>query len=103
MYNTKLLYYDRIDVSETIDVNRTTASKEYINCHYWFVLDKGFKFQPKVSNGCHDILIMSMNLSYITILNIHGVDFPCIINGVSKSEAICLLKNANLNEKSGTL
>ena len=28
------------------------------------------KFQPDVCNGCHDVLIMSMNLSKIAILNI---------------------------------
>ena len=27
-------YYDRIDVSEGIDINKTSASKEYIICHY---------------------------------------------------------------------
>ena len=29
-----MLYYDRIDVSEGIDVNKTNASKEYSVCHY---------------------------------------------------------------------
>ena len=33
-------------------------------------LDKGFKFQPNVCNGCHDLLMMSMNLSDIATLNI---------------------------------
>ena len=31
-----MLYYDRIDVSEVIDVNNTTASKECDVCHYWY-------------------------------------------------------------------
>ena len=30
----KLLYYDRIDVSEGTDVNKASASKECIICHY---------------------------------------------------------------------
>ena len=30
----KILYYDRIHVSGGIDVNDTTASKEYIICYY---------------------------------------------------------------------
>ena len=29
-----MLYYDRIDVSEGIDVNKTSASKECDICHY---------------------------------------------------------------------
>ena len=40
-----MLYYDRIDVSEGIDVNKTSESKDSIICHYWYFLDQGFKFQ----------------------------------------------------------
>ena len=32
--------------------------------------------------------MMSMNPSDIAFLNINGTDYPCIINGVSKSEAV---------------
>ena len=53
-------------------------------------LDKGFNFPPKVCNECHDLLMMSMNLSDITILNIKSVDYSCIMSGISKSEAINL-------------
>ena len=53
--------------------------------------------------GCHDVLITSENLSENAILNILGVDYHCIINRISKSEAVDLLRIANLNEKSGTL
>ena len=34
MNNIRMLYYDRIDVSEGIDVNKTIASKECYICHY---------------------------------------------------------------------
>ena len=39
-----MLYVDRIDVSEGIDVNKTTASKECDICHYCYFLNKGFHF-----------------------------------------------------------
>ena len=39
-----MLYYDRIDVSEG-DINKTSASRECHICHYWYYLNKGFKFQ----------------------------------------------------------
>ena len=39
-----MLYDDRIDVSEGIDVNKTSASKECIICHYWSLLDEGLSF-----------------------------------------------------------
>ena len=47
--------------------------------------------------------MMSMNFSDISILNINGSDYQCIISGVSKSEAIELLQNIAMAEKSGTL
>ena len=46
-----MLYFNRTDVSEGIDVHKTRESKEYNICHYWYFLDKDFKFQPSVSNG----------------------------------------------------
>ena len=72
-------------------------------CHYWYFLNKGFKFQPNVCNRCHDLLMMSMNLSDIAILCIKNADYHSIITGISKSEAIKLLQNIDLTEKSGTL
>ena len=51
-------------------------------------LSLGFKFQPYVYTGCHDVLIMSANLRDIAILKIHGVDYCCIISAISKIEAI---------------
>ena len=57
-----MLYYDRIDISKGIDINKTSASKECDICHYSYFLDKWFKFQPYACNSCHDILMMSVNL-----------------------------------------
>ena len=37
-----MLYYDGINVSEGIDVDKTSKSKECDICHYWYFLDKGF-------------------------------------------------------------
>ena len=50
-----MLYCGRIDISEGIDVNKTSSSKEYNIFHYRSFLDKGFKFQPYVCNGSHYI------------------------------------------------
>ena len=63
----KMLYYDRIEVSEAIDVNKTSVSKECDICHYWYFLNYSFKFQPNVCNKCHDLLTMSPNLNDIAI------------------------------------
>ena len=94
-----MLYYDRIDISEGTDVNKTSASKECDVCHYWYFLSFTFKFQPNVCDRCHDLLMMSVNLSDIAILNIKGSDCCCIISLISKNEGINLLQNADLTEK----
>ena len=96
-------HYDRIDISEGIDINKTSASKECDICCYWYFLNKSFKFQSNVCNRCHDLLMMSMNLSDIAILSIKGSDHCCIISRISKNETINLIQIIHLTEKSGTL
>ena len=71
---------DRIDVSEGIDINKTSKSEESDICHYWYLLTKSFTFQPNVCDRCHDLSMMYTNLSNITILNIKRADYPCIIS-----------------------
>ena len=46
---------------------------------------------------------MSMNLKDIAILNIKSAEYRCIISEICKNEAINLMRNADLTEKSGTL
>ena len=41
----KMLQYEKFDVSEGIDTNKTSASKEDMLCHYWYFKDVGFKFE----------------------------------------------------------
>ena len=92
-----MFYFDRIHFSEGIDVNKTSASREGIIFHYCYFLDKGFKFQLDVCNGCHDVLMMFINLHDIAILSTCVVDYPCIINGIGKSEVVNLLQNVDLS------
>ena len=98
-----MLYYDRINISEGIDVNKTSASNECDICHYWYFLNFSFKFQSNVCNRCQDLLMMSINLSDIAILNIKDSDYRCSISLISKNEAINLMQNADLTEKNETL
>ena len=98
-----MLYFDRIDVSEGTDVNKTSASKECDICHYFYFLNYSFKFQPNVHNRCHDLLMMSMNLSNIAILNIKGPDYCCIMSLIIKNKALNLIQNAQLTKTSGIL
>ena len=55
----KILCYDKIDVSEGIDVNKTRASQKGDACHYCYF----FNFSFNVWNRCHDLSMMFVNLS----------------------------------------
>ena len=46
--------------------------------------------------------MMSINLSNIAILNIKDSNYCCAISLISKNEAITLMQNVDLIEKSGT-
>ena len=41
----KMLEYNRIDISEGIDVNKANLSKECDICHYWYFKDIGFIYE----------------------------------------------------------
>ena len=98
-----MLHYYRIEVSEGINVNKTSESKECDNCHYWYFLNTVFKFQSYVCNRCHDSLIKSTNPSDIAILKIKIVDYCGIISIISKSEVLNLMRNIDLTEVSPDL
>ena len=95
-----MLQHEKIDVSEGIDVNKTNASKECMLCHYWYFKDVGFKFEPHVSNKCHDLLMTAYELKIIVILNVKRVDVRCILWGISKDEAVKRLNKSVLKNKS---
>ena len=68
-----MLCFDRTNISEGIDVNKTSPSKECYNCHYWYFLKYSFKFKSNVCNRYHDLLMMYMKLSEIAILSIKSI------------------------------
>ena len=53
-----MLEYDRIDISERIDVYKTSASKESDISHYCYFKDIGFKYEPYLCNGCHNLMVL---------------------------------------------
>ena len=83
-----MLQYERINVSEGIDVNQISLPKEYELCHYWCFKDIGFKSGEHVCNRCHDLLTMAYGLENIAILSAKGAAFRCILWGISRSEGL---------------
>ena len=64
-------------------------------CHYW-CFNHGFKFQDSVCNGCEYLTMLNVNISKIAIITVKNVDYRCIIENISKSEAINWLENSVL-------
>ena len=74
LYELQMLEYDRNDISEGVDVNKTNASKEYDVCHYWYFKDVGFKYEPYLSNGCHGLIQKPINFNNIAIVSVKKDD-----------------------------
>ena len=89
-----MLRYEKIDVSEGIDVNKASASKECELCHYWFFKDVGFKFEEHVRNKSHDLLTMVYSLKNIAILSAKEATFRCLLTGIGKNEGLKRLNNS---------
>ena len=51
-----MLEYDRIDILEGIDMDKTNKSKQCNICHCWCFLDKSFNYEKYLCNGCHDLM-----------------------------------------------
>ena len=56
LYELLMLEYDRIDNSEGIDVNKASESKGCDISQDWHFLDKNFKYEPYLCNGCHGLM-----------------------------------------------
>ena len=52
--------YEKINVSEGIDTNETSAM--HALCHYWYFKDVGFKFEPNICNKCHNVFMTAYEL-----------------------------------------
>ena len=90
-----MLEYDKIDISEGIDINKNSKSIECDICIYWYFLDKIFNYEPYLCNGCHDLMQKAMNFK--------GNDYRIHFWYMSKNDVIVLMTNSNLNDKNWVL
>ena len=50
-----MIEYERINISEGIDLNKTSASKDCMICHYWYSKDIGYEYEQYLCNVYHDL------------------------------------------------
>ena len=99
-----MLEYDRIDISEGIDINKANASKECKICHYWYFKDIGFKYESYLCNGCHGLMqhgLMQKDISFndVTIFYVKGSAYRIQFWYMSKYDAISIMSTSNLIDK----
>ena len=98
-----MLEYNRIDISEGIDVDKTSASKECDICHYWCFKDIGFRYEPYLCNGCHGLMQNAMTFNDVAIVYVKGHAYRIHFQYLSKNGAINIMTNSNLVDKMGVL
>ena len=96
-----MLEYERIDISEGIDVNKTNLSKECDICHYWYFKDIGFKYEKYLCNGCHDLMQKGMNFNIVAIVYVKESAYKIHFWHMGKYDAINIMNGSNLVDKKG--
>ena len=96
-----MLECNRIEISEGIDVNKINASKGCDICHYCYFKDTGFKYEPYLCNGCHDLMQEAMSFNEIVV--VYGKESACRMHFwyMSKNDAVSIMNNSNLVDKKG--
>ena len=96
-----MLIYEKIDISDGIDVDMSDKSKECMLCHYWYFLDKSFSYGPYLCGGCCNMMQKCNKGKNIATVHVQeNVNFFLYM---SKRESKKLMTNSNLINKKGVL
>ena len=63
-------------------------------CHYWYFLDKNFKYESYLCNGCHDLMQKAFNFNDVAIVSVKGGLYRIHFWYKSKYDAINVMKNS---------
>ena len=95
-----MLKYERIDVSEGIDVNKLRAkSRECRLCHFWYFLDKNSYYQRYFFNGCHNMSMKAVSIDNLAVIYSRGNGYSVNFAFIDLNEVNKLMNNSNLNNK----
>ena len=97
-----MLEYDRIDISEGIDVNKTSNSRECSLCKFYYFLNKNFNYQMYLCDGCHDMSMKAKSMQNVALIYHGGNTYRINFVFMSKNDAFNL-KNSIIIDKKGTL
>ena len=97
-----MLEYDKIDISEGIDVKKSKEN-ECCLCKFYYFLDKNFKYGPYYCDGCYDMSMKANSMQNLAVINCNGNHYRASFVFMSKKDAYNLIKNAIIMAEKGTL
>ena len=99
-----MLEYDRIDISEGIDIKKCKeTSREYSLCKFYYFVNKNFNYGPYLCNGCYDMSLKAISMQNLAIINHNGNHYCVNFAFMNKKDAFDLIKNAVIIDKKGIL
>ena len=98
-----MLKYDKIDIIESIDLDRTNKSRKCMFCHYWYYLNKNFSYGPFTCDGCYNIVQKSTDFKNIAIVHIKNNAYRIYFKDISKHKAKKLMNKCDLIVETGDI
>ena len=99
-----MLEYDRIDISEVIDIKKCKETSRECNlCKFYYFLDKTCNYGPYLCNGCYDTSLQTVSIKNLAIINHNGNHYRVNFAFISKKDAYNLIKNATIIDRKGIL
>ena len=98
-----MLEYDRIDISEGIDIKKCKeTSRECSLCKFYYFLDKNLKHEPYLCDDCYYMSMKAVSMQNLAIINHNGNHYR-VFAFMNKKDESNLIKNAVIMGEKGTL
>ena len=98
-----MLKYDKIDITEGIDVDKTNKLRECMFCHYWYYLNKNFSYGPFTCGGYYNIVERSTNFKNIAIVHVKKTAYRVYFKDINKHKAKKLMNKFDLIGKTSNI
>ena len=99
-----MLEYDRIDISEGIDIKKCNeTSRKCSLCKFYYFIDKNFSYGPYLCDGCYNMSMKAVSMQNLAIINHNGNRYRVNFAFMSKKDAHNLIKNAVIMGEKGIL
>ena len=80
-----MLEYDRIDISEGIDIKKCKETSRECNlCKFYYFLDKNFNYGPYLCNGSYDMSLKAVSIKKKLLLIIMEIITALILRLLAK-------------------